>query len=859
MALTNRISVPGWHIQNTEVLRGTINNWSLPNADVSDWVRIGPKGTVMGGLLENGTYNEGKLFVSDSLSAIRKSDFQSPWLFREEFSIPRLDAGHHVFLDLHGVSSKADVYINGQLAVSSANQKGAYAGRTEEVTALIRPNVNCILIQAWPTDYLKDLAISFADWNPAPPDSGMGVWRHVSLKTTGPVSVSPLRVTYVQDEANPHSRVTVTVKTDVENHESLPQDVVVNCQIAVPGNSQNVALSKRVYLLPNNRSTVALETTLEDGQVQIWWPAAWGQQPLYRVDLNVSLSPDSTSDLACANFGIRRVAYKLNDHGDGQFSVNGRPFQVRGAGYAPDIFLRFDPERVESMLRYAVHIGLNTIRLEGKLEHPVLYNLADRLGLMVMAGWECCDKWEGWTYNENLDGVEVWKDEDYAIGTASMIHEAGILQTHPCMLAFLLGSDYWPDERATAAYLGALDRMDWQNPIIASASKRGHPPQLPSSGMKMEGPYDWVPPSYWWGDQLGAAFGFASEVSAGAGTPQLSSLRRFLSDADLETLWSRFQAGHYHQAPEGSVFHNREIYNEALKRRYGSPTSLEDYVFKCQVLDYEATRAQFEAFAARQNAARPATGNVYWMLNSAWPSLHWQLFDYYLYPLGAYYGAKVGARPEHVAFDYQSNRVYVINHSLSAGSRRITADCIDARGRQLYHREETVNTTAITSKEAFSLPAISTLGTMVFLRLILSSADGEISRNVYWLNGHMDKLDWEKSTWYYTPTTRYADFTALSQMEQARMETVVDLFSHPDPLMKHLQVRLRNLSSIPAFFVCLTVHNVMTGEEVRPVFWSDNYITVFPGEQVMLAVKFDAEQWRITMKGGNVLEREVTS
>ncbi|KAL5001066.1 glycoside hydrolase superfamily [Aspergillus recurvatus] len=858
MALKSRIIIPGWHIQNTEALQGTINSWSLPHADVSNWTRIGPKGTVMGGLLDSGRYDEEALFASDNLSVVRKSYFQSPWLFREEFSIPELDAGYRVFLNLHGVSSKADVLINGQLVVSSKDQKGAYAGRTEEVTAFIRPDVNCLLIQAWPTDYLKDLAISFADWNPAPPDAGMGVWRNVGLKITGPVSVSPPRVTYVQDEANPHSRVTITVKTDVENHESVPQDVAVHCQITIPGNSQNVALSRRVYLLPNASSTVALETTLEDEQVRIWWPAAWGQQPLYRVDLNVSLPPSFISDSAWAMFGIRRVEYKLNDHGDGQFFINGRPFQVRGAGYAPDIFLRFDAERVEAMLRYAVHIGLNTIRLEGKLEHAALYRLADCLGLMVMAGWECCDKWEGWTYNEDVEGVEVWKDEDYAIGKASMLHEAETLQTHPCMLAFLLGSDYWPDERATAAYLEALNRMDWQNPIIASASKRGHPPQLPSSGMKMEGPYDWVPPSYWWGDQLGAAFGFASEVSAGAGTPELSSLRRFLSDVDLATLWSRLQAGQYHQAPEDSVFHGREIYNKALKRRYGSPTSLEDYVFKCQLMDYEATRAQFEAFGARQNAARPATGVVYWMLNSAWPSLHWQLFDYYLQPMGAYYGAKVGARPEHVAFDYQSNRVYLINHSLSAGSRRITADYIDARGRRLYHREETVETTAVTSKEVFALPEVSTLATMAFLRLVLSASDVEISRNVYWLNGRMDKVDWEKSTWYYTPTTHYADFTALSQMEQARMDTIIDLLTHPDPLMKHLRVRLRNLSSIPAFFVCLTVYNVATAEELRPVFWSDNYVTVFPAEQVTVTVGFEADQWRITMKGSNVLEREIT-
>lgn len=71
-----------------------------------------------------------------------------------------------------------------------------------------------------------------------------------------------------------------------------------------------------------------------------------------------------------------------------------------------------------------------------------------------------------------------------------MLHEAEMMQAHPSMLAFLIGSDFWPDEKATNVYVNALNRMDWPNPIIASASKRGYPKLLGPSGMKMDGPYD---------------------------------------------------------------------------------------------------------------------------------------------------------------------------------------------------------------------------------------------------------------------------------------------------------------------------------------------------------------------------------
>lgn len=64
------------------------------------------------------------------------------------------------------------------------------------------------------------------------------------------------------------------------------------------------------------------------------------------------------------------------------------------------------------------------------------------------------------------------------------------------MLGFLLGSDYWPNDYATKIFMNALKEMDWHNPVIASASKRGYPKALGPSGMKMNGPYDWVPPNY---------------------------------------------------------------------------------------------------------------------------------------------------------------------------------------------------------------------------------------------------------------------------------------------------------------------------------------------------------------------------
>jgi exo-1,4-beta-D-glucosaminidase len=448
-----------------------------------------------------------------------------------------------------------------------------------------------------------------------------------------------------------------------------------------------------------------------------------------------------------------------------------------------------------------------------------------------------------------------------------MLHEAEMMQPHPSLLAFLIGSDYWPDERAADLYLSALRSMDWPNPVIASASMRGHPSQLPPSGMKMDGPYDWVPPNYWYGNSLGAAFGFGSEQGAGVGTPELSSLRKFLSDADLKTLWSSPNAGQYHLAPENGVFHTRKIYNNALAKRYGQAKSLEEYVFKAQVMDYEATRAEFEAFSARQNASRPATGVIYWMLNSAWPSLHWQLFDYYLQPAGAFFGAKAGVREEHVAYDYESRSVYIINHSLkSSGIRHITVDLISSNGTRLLHREATTETAPLSSKEIVQIPEVSTIlkDTIGFLRLTLSGTSTEpLSRNVYWLTAQNDVLDWDNSEWYTTPVTTFADFTALSALKPATVvataATLVDDASRVSGLGS-VEVTLENQSDVPAFFIRLTILDSKTREEIAPVFWDDNYVTLFPRERLRLVVRVrEGSKWVVMIRVGSGKEQDVKS
>lgn len=389
--------IPGWSLQSSIHAPDDMSGLSQPGVDVSTWHRVGPRGTVMAGLLHAGVFDDTELFYSDNLNQLASETiFRSPWLYREEFTLNPSD-NQYFTLHTHGITSKAEIYVNGERIATSDEQQGSYGGHKYNLTGLVHDGANCLLIRAYPTNYLRDFAQGFVDWNPYPSDNGTGVWRNVEISQTGPVSMSPFRVITDFSKPGQDQTVNVTLKTDLINHAQKTVQVSVNGTITPPPGSKAGAILRSLNLKPGESRTVSIKVSVENAS--IWWPARWGAQPLYTVQANLLLHDQTmrVSDKTQAQqFGIRQVSSYVNQHNDTAFVVNGQPFQVMGAGYGPDMFMRFDEGRVEKIFQYMLDMGLNTVRLEGKQEHPELYELADRMGMMVLAGWECCDKWEGW-------------------------------------------------------------------------------------------------------------------------------------------------------------------------------------------------------------------------------------------------------------------------------------------------------------------------------------------------------------------------------------------------------------------------------------------------------------------------------
>lgn len=380
-----------------------------------------------------------------------------------------------------------------------------------DVTRYLRPGRNVLAVEVLPVSFLRDLTLTWIDWNPKPPDRGMGLWQDVYLTTSGPVTIdSPQVLTTLSLPGL--ERAGIEVRASVSNAGAAAVKTLLE------GTIGSLRFARTVSLGPGQTRVVtfdpATDPQLEVSHPRVWWPAGMGGQPLYRLTLRAVVA-GTESDRAETSFGIRSVQTDFLQNGARRWLVNGRPILIRGAGWAPDIFLREEPARTEAELRYVLDMGLNAVRLEGKLGSNRFYDLTDRMGILVLPGWMCCDRWQ---FNRH------WSGRDLRIATASMDSQARLLRNHPSVAAFLIGSDQAPRPQIERAYLNVLHRERWPDPILASASD-DRSPALGPTGVKMTGPYDWIPPNYWYSPKApGGGWGFNTETGPGASIPTLAEL-----------------------------------------------------------------------------------------------------------------------------------------------------------------------------------------------------------------------------------------------------------------------------------------------------------------------------------------------
>ncbi|HYK44652.1 MAG TPA: glycoside hydrolase family 2 protein [Parafilimonas sp.] len=815
-----------WRMQSSTADKSTGAQISQKDFSAKGWYKISVPSTIIAGLLSNNEYNFDP-FYGKNFEKLADKRMDHPWWFRKEFDLPASEKDKNVILKLHGINYKANVWLNGVKIADSSYIKGPFRIIELDVSKQIKyDGRNVLALQIVrpfnPNKHDGDLAIDYADWIHYPPDYNGGIVNNVEIKTYDRVGVRYPLVTTKFDL--PSLDVAhLTVDAEVVNYTDKEKDAVVKGKI-----NDDLTFEQQVHLMPNEIKQVTFTPAqypqLNVKNPRIWWPWQYGEPQLNRIEISI-VREGNLSNTVSENFGIREIDSKLiNDHSR-EFIVNGKPIMLRGAAWSPDIFQRHSAEREEQELRLVRDMNMNIVRSEGKLEDDNFYDLCDKYGLLVMTGWMCCGAWQ---YPENWNGAER------AVAMASDSSVMYWLRNKACVMVWLNGSDMPPrDPSVESDYLSIEKYLKWPNPTISTADA-SESKVSGYSGVKINGPYDWVPPIYWETDsnKYGGSWSFATEISPGPSIPPYESLIKFIPK---DSMWYTNSVWQYHCGT--MQFGNTKIFDNALNQRYGKSSSINEYLAKAQLQNYEGHRAMMEAYGL--NKYNTATGVVQWMLCNPWPSLIWHTYDYYLYPAGTYFGMKKSMESLHVMYSYKSNEVDIINCLLQRFSGlTVKADVYNLDGTVKYSNTVSTDVEADGTKHCFAIPQIAGLSATYFLRLELKDAKGATqSINWYWLSQKQDALRWQKSEWYYTPQSDFSDFTALSKMPKSTLD--VKYASKEKENKTEHTITITNTGKAVAFFVHVRALKDKNADDILPVIFSDNYISLAPGESRTIECRYE--------------------
>src|SRR5437868_8927703 len=749
----------------------------------------------------------------------------APWWFLNQFTLPSTLAGQRIYLHFDGINYRANLWVNGQQVATNTQLVGTYTQFEFDITSVARiGSANSVALDiAGPLS--SDLGIVFVDWYPLPADRNEGVWRDAWITNSGPVKV---RYPQVQTSVSANlASAALTVTAELSN----PTFSSVTGTLSGTVNPGGITFSQPVTLAAGAANQVFTFPPASYPQLNItnpalWWPAKLGPQNLYQASIQFAVGT-TVSDTNKFNFGIRKLDTGLGPvTAAGQqwrwFKINNQPIMLKGAGWAPDMMVKRDPNRLNAMFQLLTDLGMNMLRFEGKMEDQSFYDLADKTGIMLMAGWVCCSQWEQW---------KSWTAENQNVANSSLDTQMRALRNHPSAFLWLNSSDLVPPASNEQAEVNIEKADNWPNPVVTDANYNTSS-VTGLNGMKEGGPYEWEPPIYFYGNVQGAAFGFIDEASVGPAVPVMESMVTGLNSSPIawpiDATWTNHMGG--------SPFDNLNVVSSAINSRYGTATSAADYIKKSQAQNYESWRAQYESYEVNKakTDGTASTGFVDWMLTSGWFSLHWQVFDWYLRPSAAYFGVKKSGEPLHISWDYGfRNNVNVTNDLIQTFTGLVaTADVLNLDLSNKYHNSVTLTTGPASSNVAFTIPALSGLTTTYLVLYQLRDYSGStVSDNFYWYSTAPDSIG-KQCKWYFCAAKTFANLTALQTLP---MLTV----SHTDSFSTNsVTSTLTNPSSNQAFLIRARVTS--GGNEVLPGFRSDNYISLSRGESRALTATFGA-------------------
>ena len=853
-------TIGAWRLIEAPRLQSDAAAISSVGFDAAAWYVATVPGTVLTTLIDRGVFPDPDRGL-DNLAIPESLSRQDYW-YRTELTVPAQAAGRRSLLTFKGINYSAQVWLNGE---HLGDIKGAFLRGVFDVTDRLRPGQPNALavrisppphpgipheqsIKAGPGENGGALAIDGPtfiategwDWIPGIRDRNTGLWQDVVLSTSGAVRIGDAQV-ITRLPLPDTSRADVDINVPLEN----ASDAAVTGTLTA--SFDDVTVAKDVTLAPGSsevRLSPAQFAQLSVRNPRLWWPNGYGTQELHTLHLKFAAG-SQPSDARDFRFGMRHVTYELSlfdtsgalrrveadlalgsSRGERLIDVRHEALKKSPKGWAASLYpdamqspaihvlqdesltpylvlkvngvriasrggnwgmddsrKRVSREKLEPYFRLHREANLNTIRnWVGQNTEDEFYDLADEYGMLVLNDF--------WASTQDFQ-VEP---EDAALFLDNARDVISRYRNHPSIAVWFGRNEGVPQPILNSGLADLVAQLDGTRHYTGSSNR---------VNLQGSGPYNYRAPSEYF---TGLAAGYSVEV----GTPSLStleSIRAWIAPADQWPIGDALAYHDWHHGGNGDV----ASFMKALQEQFGAATSLEDFERKAQMMNYVTHRAMFEGFNAHLWTRN--SGRLLWMTHPAWPSNAWQIYSSDYDTHAAYYGVKKAAEPIHVQMNLPDFTLAVINNrttplqGLQLHSRVFALD-----NTVLAERQEDLSAAAnaVTNLPALALQSYLESHGVVLVKLELFDARHQLlSENFYW------------------QARDEAANRSLNALPRSQVAISADAVAGQGET--RLRVKLHNAGKVAALANKLTLVDA-AGQRVLPVYYSDNYVSLLPGE-----------------------------
>jgi hypothetical protein len=827
----------GWQLQDAAKVSAAGAQISQGSYQPAGWLAATVPGTVLTSMVNDRIYPEPTYGENNRETVIPESLNKTSYWYRTTLAIPKSYTHRQIWLHFDGVNFSSEVWVNGN-QVGTIN--GAFIRGRFDITKFVKPGATAVVAvhvspQPHPgiphehtiangvgknggitaIDGPTFLCTIGWDWLNAVRDRDTGIWQKVWLSASGPVLIEdPLVITDLPLPST--ATADITIKTTLQNTSSKREKGTLE------GSFGDVQFSTPVTLEPNATQTVSLDpkTTpaLHLTSPKLWWPNGYGPQNLYTLHLHF-VQRGKDSDAHDTTFGIRKISYEAPGVDALTISVNGVKVFIRGGDWGLDEAMKRIPRaRLDAEIRMHALANMNLIRnWVGQSTSEDFYELCDKYGILI---------WDEFFQPNPSDGPNP---DDLNIYLANVRDKILRYRNHPSIALWCARNEGFPPPDIDAALRKLIPELD--------PARLYQPSSTSGRGVHSGGPYYWREPRAFY------VFDAPFKTETGSmSVPTIESIHGMMPKKDWDVINDDWAA---HDFAKGAQ--HGDTYPYIMAGRYGRIANLADFVRKAQVMNYEAYRAMYEA--RNKLLFAPATGVITWMSNPAQPSFVWQLYHYDLEPNASLFAVKSASELVHIQMDEDDFHLRVINNlptPLSGDTAHVAIYTIWGHGPAL-EKDIPVSGPADTAIDLGPVPLPKDLSPLYFARLELRDAQGQIvSRNLYWepnpeQGDDLTPLDWLK--------TMKLNATIARHDAGGRLGLTVTLTNPGNEiaLLAHLQLRRKS-----------------TGERILPVFYSDNYISLAPGESRTVTIDADLKDLKgdtplVVLDGWNIDVNPVTN